>query len=438
MAVLQTQDLGTLSGLNSLLPMPRIGPLPEFNVVSCSIPGVGRLLAEEGAPGQRSFRGRIVMPGINCPFPEQDFIETRTPDQIVLRNEPEGKWPTILIELRRDGTGTPFRCTAMRAMKADDSAEAWLLLTRFMFSATLCEKWLVVDSLGTLLELAPQIDSDLSLELRHLSSVIRKLSYIGTVFNIDFSIPEALMSDDLLTTEFVFRAITEGDFAVRSNEVTFRQLNLTKLDLGKPPFHGAGPFPVRRETVEQTKWSLLGHNLDLGPYTISVERAEIANHSVLPSIQKDNGQLRDLKFIVYDHQVKYSFDYYTGEKDRKISSVRLTGFKKWLAHVEPEELVNLVDESLQLDVSSFEASQIAMGWLQYNNFPDRYCPQKPILDENSGKWRVPIHLAYPSGKGGRVGELTVDLKTGVFDSATSIEAVRAEGVALAARLFDVR
>jgi hypothetical protein len=438
MPVSQTQEFGTLSGLSNLLPMPRIGTVPDFDIASCSIPGADRLLAEAGAPGQRSFRGRIVMPGVNVLFPEQEFIETSTADQIVLSSQPEGKWPIIVIEIRRDRPGTPFRCTAMRALKADNSAEAWLLLTRFMFSATLCEKWSIVDEHGIVLELAPRIDSTLTLELRHLASVVRKLSYIGAIFNIDFSIPEALMQDDLFTAEIVFRAITEGNFAVRSNEITFRRLNLTKLDLRTPPFERAGPFPVRREAVEQTKWSLLGHNLDLGPYTISVKRAEIANHSVLRDMQKDNKHFTDLKFIVYDNQVRYSFDCYAGKKDRKTSSLRLNSFKKELAKEEPKELAALIDESLQSEVSPFEASQIAMGWLQYNDFPDRYCAQKPILDESSGQWRVPIHLAYPDGKGGRVGELTVDLKTGVVTSETSVETVRANGAALAQTLLDAR
>jgi hypothetical protein len=435
MTVSQTQDFGTLSGPNSLPLMPRIGPVPEFGA-SCSIPCVeGLILTEEGAPGRRSFRGRIVIPGTNCLFPEQEFIETRTADQFFLSNRPEGKWPSVVIELGRDGPNAPFRCTAMRAQHRDNSAEAWLLLTRFMFCVTSSDAWSIVDDRDTVLKLVPRIDPALALELRHLSSVVRKVSYIGSVFNIDFSIPEALTQVDFLAIEFAFRAISEGEFTVRTNEVTFRKSDLARPNLAKAPFAAPGPLSLRRESGNL---SLLGHTVELGPYGISADQAEIANHSLLHDFQNHDDELRDIRFIVYDHQVKYSFDWYAGKKDRKRNAVRVTTFKHKLAQHEPEELANLIDESLQSDVSSFEASQIAMGWLQYNDFPDRYCPQKPILDEDSGKWRVPIHLAYPSGKGGRVGELSIDLKTGVLNSATSIEAVRAEGAALAARLFDAR
>jgi hypothetical protein len=87
-------------------------------------------------------------------------------------------------------------------------------------------------------------------------------------------------------------------------------------------------------------------------------------------------------------------------------------------------------ENLVGDVSAQEAEQITMGWLQDNQFPDRYCPQEPVLED--GRWRVPIWVAYPSGQGGWVQDAFVDLKSGVITLPISVEEMRSLGKSIAA------
>lgn len=117
---------------------------------------------------------------------------------------------------------------------------------------------------------------------------------------------------------------------------------------------------------------------------------------------------------------------------------RLEEFKQELAREEPQELVDLVTEPIEGKVTSDEAVKIAVGWLYYNRLPDCFCPQEPELDEEVGCWRVPIHLVYTNGAGGWVGDLVVDLETGVITEHPSVEEVRSRGTALAEKIFHAR
>ena len=49
-------------------------------------------------------------------------------------------------------------------------------------------------------------------------------------------------------------------------------------------------------------------------------------------------------------------------------------------------------------------------------------------------WRVPIFLVSTSGKGERVGELLIDIKTGIVVEHTSLEELRSKGLALAEKI----
>jgi hypothetical protein len=141
-----------------------------------------------------------------------------------------------------------------------------------------------------------------------------------------------------------------------------------------------------------------------------------------------------VRFEVLDNQITHRFERYAN-LSRNQRTRELEQFKRELALEEPKELVDLVDEPLQGDVSEFEAGQIAMGWTFYTNLPDRYCPQKPEIDQSTGHWRVPIYLVYSNGEGGPVGEIVIDEKTGVIVSHTPIDELRSRGRALAEHIL---
>lgn len=81
-------------------------------------------------------------------------------------------------------------------------------------------------------------------------------------------------------------------------------------------------------------------------------------------------------------------------------------------------------------VSADEARKLVNGWLQDNDFPDRYCPQEPRLEE--GRWRVPVWVTYPRGQGAWVEDVFVDLKTRAVTLTVSIEELRRLGKVAAA------
>jgi len=359
--------------LSPMLDLGREAP-PEFNGQNITNP----------RDNQRTFRGRFTTPGVHSHFPEQTFIESKVAGGITLISHPEGKWPRVFIEFAQDASSGAFRCKRVRIWSPDDSVASWLLSTRFMFCLALNQGLTLTDDHGAVLvRLVPKSEPSFYQAVRSMSSIARKLAYIESIFSERFSIPEVLSFDTLWAMELVYRAITKGEFKLRSGEITFRQLIPKELHLNSPPFSGPGSFSRRVDIdLEQMTQPLLGKRLYLGPYTITVEQSELANRRALDNIGNRMDQPIDLRFIVYNNQVSYSFDCHNGKDNRKVSTCNLNEFKQSLSAEEPEELVNLIDESLQMDVSSYEATQIAVGWLQYHDFPDRYCAQEPVLETN--------------------------------------------------------
>ena len=100
----------------------------------------------------------------------------------------------------------------------------------------------------------------------------------------------------------------------------------------------------------------------------------------------------------------------------------------------PEERQDEVREFIDLLGMSEEIIAVAMDWMT-DRLPDRYCAGDPRLDVLKHRWRLPIFLSYPSGKGGVVGEMEVDARTNEVISHTPIEELRTRGRKLAQELF---
>jgi len=81
-------------------------------------------------------------------------------------------------------------------------------------------------------------------------------------------------------------------------------------------------------------------------------------------------------------------------------------------------------------VSADDARKLVHTWLLNNEFPDRYCPQEPVLEEDC--WRVPIWVTYPRGQGAWVQDAFVDLKTGAVVIPVSVAELRKLGKSAAA------
>jgi len=257
------------------------------------------------------------------------------------------------------------------------------------------------------------------------AKLYRKLKYIERVFNVKFLLPCEISSEEVKHVEIVFRGITEGAFSTREPRATFL-ISAEHINLSEPPFLAPGQFDASiGEEIE-----LFDQQLKVGPITIHIDRAELANPRVIEKIQKGSEEPVAVRFEILDNQVSFRFEDYT-KKSREALIEPLERFKQELALEEPQELVALVSDPLAKDVSSDEATQIAVGWTFYNRLPDRFCPQDPEIDRSTGNWSVPIWLVYADGEGGPVGDLLIHKKSGVILSHTPMEEIRSKAMALA-------
>ncbi|MGH7595920.1 MAG: hypothetical protein ACREOI_06180 [bacterium] len=100
----------------------------------------------------------------------------------------------------------------------------------------------------------------------------------------------------------------------------------------------------------------------------------------------------------------------------------------------PVERQNEVKEFISLLGTSDEIIAVALDWIT-ERLPDRYCAGEPRFDVQRFIWCVPVLLSYPSGKGGVVGEITVDGRTHEISSHTPLEELHDRGLELAHELF---
>jgi len=382
------------------------------------------------------FVGRVVVPGV-LSLPEQNFMVRFSKHGFVINSYPLDSWPQLVIECESNSATQGYKIKDVIWRLAAETVDGWLRHTCVILSLAKAGGFSVE---APSIDLAFDVKYDTSFEpeqseLEHrvalqMARLIRKLKYIEDRFkNLKFRVPDVFSPEDVQLVEIVFRGITEGVFTVRSRDYTFTRISPSHIDISRPPFSGPGPFSYRIEPIK-----LFGKQLILGPVTVSLDKAELAGIGLVERLQKRTTLPEKVRFEVLDNQITYRFESYARES-RKHRAQRLNRFKKELARHEPEEIVALVEESLQGDVSRREASQIAMGWTFYTNLPDRYCPQEPEIDASTGHWRVPIWLVYASGEGGHVGDLLIHKKTGVIVSHTSIEELRNKAMALADTLL---
>lgn len=377
------------------------------------------------------FRGRLDIPGIPS-MPDFVFVASHDGNTLALESQPIDSWPALFFECSTDPSLTNLRVNDFAFRITAQTTDAWLLHTRVSLALAKAGKFSIQSAdIGQILDVKFVLLSALeSKNLLQLARLSRKLKFLERVFNKEFVVSDRISPNDTLTAEIVFRGVTQGEFTILGEQYTFLEVSPADIDLTKPPFDGAGKFSygIGRTT------HLLGRELDVGPVTVHLQRAELASPRVVDHIRKGSVGPVEVRFEVLDNQIAYRFEDYVGQpgKDRR---QELSRFKAALACEEPEEIVGLIDESLQGDVSSKEALHIAVGWQQYHNLPDRYCPQEPELGRDAAYWRVPIYLVYASGEGGHVGEVIIDLVTGKIIRHTSIEELRSKGLALAEKIL---
>ncbi len=383
------------------------------------------------------FRGYLHINDAPFTIPPQLFIVSSSGERDTLESLPTDQWPQIRIVLSRTASGDPS-VESFQLRPSDNTVEAEILYTRVLYT---------LSEYGTCF-LASEVTSDnqavgvgfynqpfsdeTSRWLLHRAKIARKLKFLENLYNISFTLPEDITSNQVRRLETVFRGITEGEFSMRAKDVAVL-VRAADVNLSEPPFSGMGSYIHYLNTQEE----VMGHPqlLDVGPVYFLLNNAVVANQMVLPQLCK--GMDQHVRFEVLDYQLTYRFERYLDPQRHKRLLRRLNQFHSELLNNEPEELADTLTEWLMADVPPQQASEIAVGWLEYKNFRDRFSPQAPVLDEERGVWRVPIYLVFTSGKGGPVGELLIDLKTGMVVEELSAELMRNEGHSLAENVLRV-
>lgn len=377
------------------------------------------------------FRARLEIPGAPFAVPWQHFKSVFSGPKAIFENLPENAWPKISIELNADSLTDTLKVKSFQVRTSEDSTDGEVLYTRLHWTlSNVGRSSLHIEGIEEPLNFKFEPFSKEEEErLLYRAKVYRKLKFIEKVFRTKFELPQAISSAQVSAIDFVFRGITDGEFTIRGGEITL-QLQSSEIDLTKPPFDGPGS--LKYDYTEKIH-DLFNHGLEVGPSTVVLKHAELADPKVVREIRQGYQGPIWVRFSVLDHQIRVRLENYASRSEKQRQE-KLKLFKRELLMDEPEELVNLLDEPLMANVSEEEASLIAMGWVQYNHLPDRYCPQEPEYNFSASAWRVPLWLGYPNGQGGEVGELLIDLKTGNVVSHTPLEELRSRGKKLAREL----
>jgi hypothetical protein len=374
------------------------------------------------------FRGKLEIPGSHFVIPEQDFKGVFSEANVTFENLPVNAWPKIRVELMADPVTGTFNVKSFQVRTSEDSADGEIFYTRVHWMLSNIGRCsLHIEGLAKNINFAfERFSQEEEERLLYRAKIYRKLKFIEWVFRRKFALPQEVSADLVRAIDFVYRGITEGEFVIRGGEIKL-QLESSEIDLASPTFDGPGS--LRYDYTEKIH-DLFNYGLEVGPSTVILKHAELADPNVVRQIRQGYQGPIWVKFSVLDHQINVRLDNYAS-RSKKQRQDQLKRFKHESLRNEPEELVRLLDEPLAADVSAEEANLIAMGWTQYNQLPDRYCPQEPLINQETNHWQIPIYLVYADGQGGPVGELVINKRTGEIVTHTPIEELRSKGRILA-------
>ena len=369
------------------------------------------------APKGAAFRSSVTIDGSAVFIPEQEFLISRADNEIRIENRPTNAWPKIIIDLLADPSGLINTVTDVQISPSQDTAEAEIKYTRFDWAVARQLNFSVdLPGIGSISILSDKLSDENLQHLMNRAKLYRKLRFLEYVFGIRFTLAQSIPAGEVGNIDHIYRGLTSGEFVIRSSN-----LNLAvpekEIDWSIAPFNEPGNFP------QSAKWYseyfgetvyLFGHKLDIGTVSIRLEKALYSGPSNVSLPNHNLQQARGIRFEVLDHQIYFRFDKYADKGKKKLQE-NLAQFQYKFLRDDPKELLELMDEPLIQDVNAEEANLIAMGWIQYNRLPDRYCPQEPVFDEANKSWRVPIYLVYANGEGEKVaGDLVIDAKSGVI------------------------
>lgn len=411
---------------------------PDAQPLEALLIGASETSAPTGASGHTErplhnesipARGLLVIPGTRPSISEQTLSLTRTETGgIIIETDPANHYLRFRIEVDPEGVSQVHE---FQLELSDKTVEGRVMFTRTVFALMNAGNvQLHVDGVSEPLSFnAKPLSESEKRRWLYWAKILRKLQYLQDVFEVSFTLPDLVSSEEARLIEIVFRGVTEGEFTTRGADVTLL-IDPECIDLDRSPFSSSGQFDADiGDSV-----ALFGQQLVVGPLTLHLMKAVLANPRVLDPSRNGSDGLISVRFEILDNQMRFRFENYARIAKKDLGKP-LEEFRRRLLLEEPQELADLVTVLLANDVSPFEANQIAVGWTQYNDLPDRYCPQVPELDAATGQWHVPIYLVCSNGEGGPVGEVVIEKKTGVIVSHTPVDELRSKGRALAEQIL---
>jgi hypothetical protein len=383
------------------------------------------------------FYGVLHISDAHFGFPPQKFTVSSQGTKVRIESHPTDSWPQVLIVLSRIVYAKPI-VDQFLMRPSGNTVEADLLYTRVLYTlgeigSCFLASGVTPDNkvLGMGFGFEGLIEEEMKVVL-HRARLARKLRFIENMFRVKFTQPEDVTAEQVRRIETLFRGITEGEFTIRGRAITV-PVSTTEINPSSPPFSGIGPYRhylgAGEVVLDYPKL------LDIGPTYFMLDTAMVASQRVLTPPRDGKNAL--IRFEVLDNRITYRFEKYAKREGHKRAQLKLNQFYSQLLQEESPGMADTLLEPMIEDVPSKEATEIAVGWLEINDFHDRFSPQEPILDEERGRWRVPVYVVYAGGEGAPVGELQIDLKTGSIVDEPSAEAMYHEGMAKAENILRV-
>jgi hypothetical protein len=289
------------------------------------------------------FQAPLIIPSASLQIPIQRFTLREIQTGFVLENYPQDSWPKIVIVFTSESPLANLEARVFLS-RSTNTATGEVLHTRIMVAmAQVCRCQITLPSAGTLDLRFPSLPQSDYEQLLSRAKFVRKLRYLEGLFHCNFAVPDKILPEDVSKVDFTFRGVTEGKVPVWRNEIAFQQAKLELgIDLNGPPFTRPGRFALT--TVEPV--TIFGQQIEIGPVTVLLENAQLVNVEALQYIYSHPGQPVDLEFRVLDQRIAYRFDSFA-QQPRDQLQEWLEAFKAELRREEPEELVALLDQSLQ-------------------------------------------------------------------------------------------
>lgn len=333
------------------------------------------------------FDGLLIIPDAPFVFPPQHFTVSSKDGTDTVESHPTDAWPKILIELSHSSQGEP---TVQRVQfrPSGNTVESEILYTRVHYTVSEIGSYLLASEItsddevvGISFNCQP-LSREQASSILYRAKIARKLRFIERTFNLTEALPKDITPDHVQYIEAIFRGLTEGEFTTRGNAVTVF-LKAADVDLDAPPFSEVGPFEYCLGNEQALLFQQRGPYkvLDVGPYYLKLQRAVLANMTLLSRLRE--GQDTWVRFEVLDSQITYRYERYSRPERHKLVQKKLERFHHLLNSEEPSDLADTLLDPLISDVLPDEAVKIAVGWLQYHDFPDRFSPQEPFWTTNA-------------------------------------------------------